>query len=67
MSHSSTLINRFYGMYSIKSKDNQNQNVRFIIMNNVFDPPFKVNFKYDLKGSTSNSEENFVFLTKIFF
>eukprot|EP01080_Neovahlkampfia_damariscottae_P010437 gene10437-2959_t len=52
MSHSSTLINRFYGMYSIKSKDNQQQNVRFIIMNNVFDTPFKVNFKYDLKGST---------------
>jgi hypothetical protein len=55
MSHSNTLINRFYGMYSIKSKENEAKNVRFIIMNNVFDTPFKVNLKYDLKGSTSFS------------
>ncbi|KAL0491931.1 phosphatidylinositol phosphate kinase [Acrasis kona] len=51
MTNPNTLITRFYGLFSIKPKDNKN-NVRFIIMNNVFDTKFFVEERYDLKGST---------------
>lgn len=51
MSNPSTLITRFYGLFSIKPKNNNN-NVRFIIMNNVFDTRLFVEERYDLKGST---------------
>src|SRR3989338_7916597 len=52
MSNPSTLITRFYGLYSIKPKSNKLNNVRFIIMNNVFDTKLFVEERYDLKGST---------------
>jgi len=56
MSNPSTLITRFYGLYSIKSKTNKSKSIRFIIMNNVFDTPFKIDSRYDLKGSTVGRE-----------
>jgi len=49
MANGSTMINRFYGMFSIKPT--KGSNVRFIIMNNVFDTEFFVHERYDLKGS----------------
>jgi len=52
MTNPSTLITRFYGLYSIKPKNNKLNNVRFIIMNNVFDTQLFVEERYDLKGST---------------
>ncbi|KAL9654925.1 hypothetical protein ABK040_008715 [Willaertia magna] len=50
MSNPNTLITRFYGLYSIKPKGGKN--VRFLIMNNVFDTTLFVSERYDLKGST---------------
>ena len=54
MANPNTLITRFYGMYSIKPKGGKN--VRFIIMNNVFDTTMYVSERYDLKGSTVGRE-----------
>jgi 1-phosphatidylinositol-4-phosphate 5-kinase len=50
MSNPSTLITRFYGLHSIKPTNGRN--VRFIVMNNVFDTKLYVEERYDLKGST---------------
>ncbi len=50
MSNPSTLITRFYGLHSIKPIIGRN--VRFIVMNNVFDSKLYVGERYDLKGST---------------
>ncbi|KAF0979632.1 hypothetical protein FDP41_001300 [Naegleria fowleri] len=54
MANPNTLITRFYGMYSIKPKGGKN--VRFVIMNNVFDTTMYVAERYDLKGSTIGRE-----------
>ncbi|KAG2383268.1 hypothetical protein C9374_004605 [Naegleria lovaniensis] len=54
MANPNTLITRFYGMYSIKPKGGKN--VRFVIMNNVFDTTTYVAERYDLKGSTIGRE-----------
>lgn len=50
MANPSTLINRYYGMYSIKPS--VGSNVRLIVMNNVFDTNLHIDERYDLKGST---------------
>lgn len=50
MANTSTLITRFYGMYSIKPS--VGSNVRLIVMNNVFDTNLQIHERYDLKGST---------------
>jgi 1-phosphatidylinositol-4-phosphate 5-kinase len=52
MKNPNTLITRFYGLYSIKPLDSNEKNVRFVIMNNVFDTELEIHEKYDLKGST---------------
>ncbi|EFC37710.1 phosphatidylinositol-4-phosphate 5-Kinase [Naegleria gruberi] len=54
MANPNTLITRFYGMYSIKPRGGKN--VRFIVMNNVFDTTMYVSERYDLKGSTVGRE-----------
>ncbi|KAL0483560.1 phosphatidylinositol phosphate kinase [Acrasis kona] len=68
MTNPSTLITRFYGLYSIKPQDGRN--VRFIVMNNVFDTNVYVEERYDLKGSTvgrtlsekeKSKQETFIF------
>lgn len=48
MKNPSTLIAHFYGMYAIKPKKS-GKNVRFVVMNNVFDTHFPILEKYDLK------------------
>lgn len=57
MANPSTLIARFYGLYSIKPTGQlSGHNVRFIVMNNVFDTQKDVLYRYDIKGSTVGRE-----------
>ena len=44
-----TLLQRFFGLYICIFDDVK---MHFVVMNNVFDTPLKVHYKYDLKGST---------------
>lgn len=44
-----TLIQRFFGLHTMIFNDIK---MHFVIMNNVFDTNIKINFKYDLKGSS---------------
>lgn len=48
MQNPSTLITRFYGLYAIKPRK-VGHNVRFIVMNNVFDTQLPIHIRYDLK------------------
>jgi len=50
-----TLITRFLGMYRVKLY-HLRRNVKFIIMNSVFDTDKSINAFYDLKGSTIGRE-----------
>lgn len=50
----STLISRIYGLYKIrfsKKKGNKKFDIPFVIMNNLFCTPKKIDIRYDLKGS----------------
>ena len=47
--HPKTLLQRFFGLYMCIFNDTK---MHFVVMNNVFDTPLKVHYKYDLKGST---------------
>jgi len=49
--HPHTLLPRFYGVYSMKHEGIGGV-TRFVVMNNLFNTPFDLNEKYDLKGST---------------
>lgn len=44
-----TFIQRFYGLHTMMFNDQQ---MHFVIMNNVFNTNLQVQYKYDLKGST---------------
>ena len=44
-----TLLQRFFGLYVCIFDDIK---MHFVVMNNVFNTPLKVHYKYDLKGST---------------
>ncbi|XP_060893996.1 phosphatidylinositol 4-phosphate 5-kinase type-1 beta isoform X1 [Labrus mixtus] len=44
-----TLLPKFYGLYCIQSGG---INIRLVVMNNVLPRSVKMNYKYDLKGST---------------
>lgn len=44
-----TLIQRFFGLHTMIFNDIK---MHFVIMNNVFNTKIKINFKYDLKGSS---------------
>jgi 1-phosphatidylinositol-4-phosphate 5-kinase len=44
-----TLLQRFFGLYMCIFDDVK---MYFVVMNNVFNTPLKVHYKYDLKGST---------------
>ena len=44
-----TLLQRFFGLYMCIFDDVK---MHFVVMNNVFNTPLKVHYKYDLKGST---------------
>uniref|UniRef100_A0A4W5KZ86 Phosphatidylinositol-4-phosphate 5-kinase, type I, beta b n=1 Tax=Hucho hucho TaxID=62062 RepID=A0A4W5KZ86_9TELE len=44
-----TLLPKFYGLYCIQSGG---VNIRLVVMNNVLPRSVKMNYKYDLKGST---------------
>ena len=46
-----TLLQRFFGLYVCIFDDVK---MHFVVMNNVFNTPLKVHYKYDLKGSTYN-------------
>ncbi len=51
-----TLISRIYGLYKIrfnKKQRNRRFDVPFVIMNNLFCTPKKIDVRYDLKGSTA--------------
>ena len=48
-SNSNTLIQRFFGLHTMVFN---NVKMHFVIMNNVFNTNIKINYKYDLKGST---------------
>lgn len=50
LNNKDTLLPRFYGLHRITPKGGKN--VRFIVMNNVFQTSLKIHEKYDLKGST---------------
>ena len=47
--HPKTLLQRFFGLYMCLFNDTK---MHFVVMNNVFNTPLKVHYKYDLKGST---------------
>ena len=47
--HPKTLLQRFFGLYMCIFNDTK---MHFVVMNNVFNTPLKVDYKYDLKGST---------------
>ena len=47
--HPKTLLQRFFGLYMCIFNDIK---MYFVVMNNVFNTPLKVHYKYDLKGST---------------
>ena len=44
-----TLIQRFFGLHTMIFNDIK---MHFVIMNNVFNTNIKINYKYDLKGSS---------------
>ena len=48
-SNPKTLLQRFFGLYMCLFDDVK---MHFVVMNNVFNTPLKVHYKYDLKGST---------------
>lgn len=52
LTSSNTFCNQFYGAYS--SATSAGTAVRFVVMSNVFPVGMKLNFKFDLKGSTIN-------------
>ena len=47
--HPQTLLQRFFGLYMCIFNDTK---MHFVVMNNVFDTPLHIHYKYDLKGST---------------
>ena len=47
--NSNTLIQRFFGLHTIVFNEIK---MHFVIMNNVFNTNIKINYKYDLKGSS---------------
>ena len=47
--HPKTLLQRFFGLYMCLFNDTK---MHFVVMNNVFNTPLHVHYKYDLKGST---------------
>ena len=47
--HPKTLLQRFFGLYICIFNDIK---MHFVVMNNVFNTPLKIHYKYDLKGST---------------
>ena len=47
--HPQTLLQRFFGLYMCIFNDTK---MHFVVMNNVFDTPLQIHYKYDLKGST---------------
>jgi len=49
--HPHTLLPRIYGVYSMKHEGIGGV-TRFVVMNNLFNTPFDIVEKYDLKGST---------------
>ncbi len=52
----STLISRIYGLYKIrfnKKQRNKRYDIPFVIMNNLFATPKKIDIRYDLKGSVT--------------
>ncbi|ODM87409.1 Phosphatidylinositol 4-phosphate 5-kinase type-1 beta [Orchesella cincta] len=51
---SRTLLPKFFGLYNYIPKTGGNKNIRFVVMNNVLPSALKMDWKYDLKGSTYN-------------
>ena len=54
--HPDTLISRIYGLYKIrfnKKQRNKRYDIPFVIMNNLFCTPKKIDLRYDLKGSVA--------------
>ena len=49
LNHPKTLMQRLFGLYTFIFNSTK---MFFVVMNNVFDTPLQVNYKYDLKGST---------------
>ena len=49
LEHPNTLLQRFFGLYVCIFNDVK---MHFVVMNNVFNTPLQIHYKYDLKGST---------------
>ena len=47
--HPKTLLQRFFGLHVCIFNDVK---MHFVVMNNVFNTPLQIHYKYDLKGST---------------
>jgi len=50
-----TMISRIYGLHKVifyRKKHKMQKKIYFCIMNNVFNTPLKIDYRYDLKGST---------------
>lgn len=60
LNNESTLLQRFFGLHTMTFNDLK---MHFVIMNNVFNTNIKINYKYDLKGSSfqrlSRSENDY--------
>lgn len=53
--NSDSLISRIYGLHKVifyRKKTKSKKKIYFCIMNNIFCTPLKIDFRYDLKGST---------------
>ena len=53
--NSETFLLHIYGLYKLKNKQT-NRQIYFIVINNFFSDPLKINERYDIKGSTYNRE-----------
>lgn len=49
LTNDQTFLQRFYGLHTLKFNE---LTMNFVIMNNVFNTNVKINYKYDLKGSS---------------
>ena len=51
-----SMIIRFFGMHSLrikkKSSRKKERRIYFVVMGNMFNTPFEISRRYDLKGST---------------
>ena len=49
-----SMITRFYGLHKLQEKNDNGKVIRtsyFVIMANIFNTPYRISERYDIKGS----------------